>query len=198
MCPARAFRPGRAPSRTAVPSRASSRSSSLPAPSSMIAIPAVACGTNTWSSPSPPAEDAKSAHSPVMSCTTSLLPVDTWTTLLFMPTGLPHRAPRIHPGHGGARRPRRAPGVLWRGRTSRSAAGAGALHGGRGLHDGVRAREHQAGVPVLEADHVGRPAVRAAHLDDLSDPVGRADRVAVDVQPISDRCFHHSPRRAGS
>ena len=45
----------------------------------MIATPAVACGTNTCSSPSPPpaAVLAKSAHSPVMSRTTGLPPVRT-------------------------------------------------------------------------------------------------------------------------
>ena len=37
---------------------AASRSSSLPAPSSMTAMPAVACGTKTCSRPSPPASPA--------------------------------------------------------------------------------------------------------------------------------------------
>ena len=43
----------------------------------MIAMPAVACGTNTCSSPSPPpaADLANSAHCPVMSATASRAPV---------------------------------------------------------------------------------------------------------------------------
>src|SRR5579859_453474 len=56
---------------------AASRSGSLPEPSSMIARPAVACGTNTFSSPSPPsaALAANRWHRAVMSATVSRLPV---------------------------------------------------------------------------------------------------------------------------
>ena len=61
---------------------AASRSSSLPAPSSISATPAVACGTNTCSSPSPPsvATPANSAQSLVMSLTVSRFPV--WTSMI--------------------------------------------------------------------------------------------------------------------
>ena len=55
-------------------SSAASRSVSLPAPVSRTASPAVACGTNTCSSPSP-APAAKEAHSAVMSRTTGRPPV---------------------------------------------------------------------------------------------------------------------------
>ena len=51
--------------------------SSLPEPSSSSATPAVACGTKTCSSPSPPHERANSSHLRVMSCTLSVLPVFT-------------------------------------------------------------------------------------------------------------------------
>ena len=48
-------------------------------------MPAVACGTNTCSRPSPPpeAERANSAHSPVMSATVSRVPVLTRMISLF-------------------------------------------------------------------------------------------------------------------
>src|SRR5690606_818799 len=78
--------------------RAASRSSSLPAPSSMIATPAVACGTKTCSSPSPPADAANLSHSAVMSCTVSRAPVDTRITVLSMTSGIPDPRPRTHPG----------------------------------------------------------------------------------------------------
>ncbi len=57
------------------------RSSSLPAPVSTMAIPAVACGTNTCSSPSPPPATSRrnEAQSPVRSHTTSLDPVATFS-----------------------------------------------------------------------------------------------------------------------
>ena len=43
----------------------------------------------------------------------------------------------------------------------------------------VRAREDQRFVTVVEADEVRRPALAAAHLDDLADPVDVADSAAV-------------------
>ena len=57
---------------------AASRSSSLPAPVSMTARPAVACGTQTFSRPSAaPTDDRNFSHSRVRSCTTSRPPVRT-------------------------------------------------------------------------------------------------------------------------
>src|SRR4051812_45796652 len=58
--------------------RAASRSSSEPLPVSTIAMPAVACGTKTCSSPSPSASPANRSHSRVMSATISEDPVCTW------------------------------------------------------------------------------------------------------------------------
>ena len=61
---------------------AASRSSSEPAPSSSTATPAVACGTKTCSSPSPPASRAKERQWPVRSWTTSRSPVRTSSTVV--------------------------------------------------------------------------------------------------------------------
>src|SRR6266699_4980331 len=64
-----------------------SRSASLRAPSSMMARPAVACGTKTCSRPSPPsaAPAAKSAPRPVMSATHSGPAVRSRNVVVFMP-----------------------------------------------------------------------------------------------------------------
>ena len=58
------------------------------------------------------------------------------------------------------------------------------------LDYGVRAGEAQPGVPVVESDQVGRPAGGAVHLHDLAAVVWLADRVAVHMQPVTDRCLH--------
>ena len=67
--------------------RVARRSSSLRAPSSISAMPAVACGTKTCSRPSPPsaAALANSEHSPVMSLIVSRPPVRTSMICVFMP-----------------------------------------------------------------------------------------------------------------
>src|SRR4051794_36165889 len=78
----------------------------------MRATPAVACGTKTCSSPSPPAARANSRHSAVMSCTTSCPPVDTRITVVFMGTCLPRGRPFHRTGLDDRVRPRAyRPGV---------------------------------------------------------------------------------------
>src|SRR5215470_15520836 len=61
-----------------------------------------------------------------------------------------------------------------------------------GLDDRVRAREDQAGVTVVEPDHVGRLATGVAHLDDLPHPVGMSHDVPPHVQPVADYSMHMS------
>ena len=59
----------------------------------------------------------------------------------------------------------------------------------------VGARVEQRLVPVVEAHEVRRPAVGAAHLEDLAVPVGLPDLLAVDDQAIADARLHGIPLR---
>src|SRR5918995_2034519 len=61
---------------------------------------------------------------------------------------------------------------------------------GRGLDGRVRTREHQSLVAVVEPDEVGRTAFATPNLDDLPDPISRADGPAVNVQPVTDLRVH--------
>src|SRR5207248_5407000 len=72
-----------------------SRSSSLPAPVSRIASPAVACGTQTWRRPSAaPASERNDSAGLVRSCTTARLPVLTSISVEYMPPVCYDRASR--------------------------------------------------------------------------------------------------------
>ena len=158
------------------PARRAGRAS-LPAPSSISASPAVACGTNTCSSPSPPpaAAPANCAHSPVMSRTVSRRPVvhphdqalhteRLWPLASSPPRKCPAPAPAAATSSGGLAALRRASRWPFGWRPS-------ALRPRRRRP----ARGTQPGVPVVEAHQVGRAARRAVHLDDLaaSCPGGR-------------------------
>src|SRR6266571_5091399 len=181
------------------PARTASRSRSLAAPSSISATPAVACGTNTCSRPSPPpdAVRAKPAHSPVMSRTVSRPPVCTRMISVFIQyatlarrSGFPASC---RPGGAPA-----GPGAKLR----RLGLGLGRLPLGgrlggcclallrRVLDDRVGTREHQAGMTVVEPDQVGRLTTRVTHLKDLPGPVGVPYDVPVHVQPVPDHSMH--------
>jgi hypothetical protein len=58
------------------------------------------------------------------------------------------------------------------------------------LDHGVRSRETQPGVPVVEPDQVRRRTRGAVYFHDLARLVRLADRVAVHVQPVTDYCLH--------
>lgn len=57
-------------------------------------------------------------------------------------------------------------------------------------HDGVRAGKHQAGVPVVEAHHVGRPAFEALDLHNHTTPVPFANGMSVHQEPVSYCSIH--------
>src|ERR1700722_833396 len=140
---------------------AASRSSSLPAPSSISAMPAVACGTNTWSRPSPPPEasPANSAHSPVMSWTVSRPPVRTRMISLFMVRD--HRRTPSAGGGGGGRCPGSVPaaGELLACALELIGPLPGPAEGAGGLAAQVGARRAAGEVDVLAPVHP--PRVRA-------------------------------------
>src|SRR5215472_10741280 len=60
----------------------------------------------------------------------------------------------------------------------------------RMLDHRVRAREHQAGVTVVETHQVGRLSARSADLDDLARPLRLAHDVPTYVEPVPDGCLH--------
>ena len=59
-----------------------------------------------------------------------------------------------------------------------------------GLDQCVRPREHQPGVPVVEADQVGRLPRLPVHLDDLAALVRVADTIPANEEPVSNCCLH--------
>jgi hypothetical protein len=59
------------------------------------------------------------------------------------------------------------------------------------LDAGVRAREHEALVPVVAPPHdVRRGTVLSVNREDLRVPLLLADAVSLDDQPVTDRCTH--------
>src|SRR5215831_11242442 len=56
--------------------------------------------------------------------------------------------------------------------------------------DRVRAREHQAGMAVVETHQVRRLPARPADLDDLARPLCLAHDVAPHAEPVSNGCLH--------
>src|SRR5215831_14876195 len=76
--------------------------------------------------------------------------------------------------------------------SARSSAVAGMLD------QRVRPRKHQAGVPIVEFDQVGRITVGPVDLDDHPVPLGVTHDLAVDMKPVPYRCVHSASSSADS
>ncbi len=157
-------------------------------------MPAVACGTNTCSSPSPPLEAAlaNSAHSPVMSATVSRVPVLTRMISLFIPHD---RLPSVHmtegPGSTGAnlRLARQARGFSQQQLASMAGVSRQAVSAVESGHSDPSLRVALAlaqalGMAVEELFGPGEPAAPVAAVS-VAPLRGRTDRVA--LAPVGDR-----------